>query len=415
MSDPGDRVREELLRFVRELSAAGVAVPANGVLAAARALDAVERFEKPQVRAALKATLVSREDDRGRFDRLFPVFWGRVTGEGSRAYPDGRLADVGPEESSVSAGIGGQDADTDAGSDEERGGGASESRAGATVTPRPDETAADAATTAQYSPSGDPDEFSADAIAVREADRIRAAVREFTRAVAELPGRRWQRGGAGRPDTRAALRRSLTGGGAPLPLPEQSRTDTAAKGVVLLDVSQSVLDTVDRGFLLQFVAALRREWRRTRVFFFDTDVREVSTAFDAPSIGAAVRALEAAQTEWGGGTRIGHALSEVKATHPEAVDWAATAIVVSDGLERGGLDELEDAMAWLSRRASRVLWLNPLAVSDRYEPTARGMATALPFVDGLYGFAGPGDLERIAEALTQYGPRTELTRSVGRP
>ncbi|GGL56384.1 VWA domain-containing protein [Halocalculus aciditolerans] len=412
MSVDPDTLRDELLRFVRELSESNVAVPANGALAAARALDAVERFEEAQVRAALRATLVTREADLEPFDRLFSVFWTRVTGEGSPAYADGRLSDDVRPETGVSASIGGTDPNASEVGDDRASGG-SAAGAGATVTPGSNDADADA-TTAQYSPAGSPDEFSADAVAVRDTARVEAAVRAFTRAVADLPGRRWQQSGRGRPDTRAALRRSLSAGGAPLPLPEQSRKETAAKGIVLVDVSQSVLDTVDRGFLLQFVAALRREWRRTRVFFFDTDVREVSTAFDAPSIAAAVRELEAAQTEWGGGTRIGHALAEVRDTYPDAVDWATTAVVVSDGLERGELDELEGAMAWLSRRASRVLWLNPLAVSERYEPTARGMATALPFVDGLYGFAGPDDLERVAAELAQYGPRTELAARGGR-
>jgi hypothetical protein len=42
--------------------------------------------------------------------------------------------------------------------------------------------------------------------------------------------------------------------------------------------------------------------------------------------------------------------------------------------------------------AYRILWVNPLADSPGYQPLARGMAAALPFVDRFL----PGD---TAEAL----------------
>ena len=38
-------------------------------------------------------------------------------------------------------------------------------------------------------------------------------------------------------------------------------------------------------------------------------------------------------------------------------------------------------MARLSRVAHRVVWVNPLKASRDYEPLARGMAAALPYVD----------------------------------
>ena len=49
-------------------------------------------------------------------------------------------------------------------------------------------------------------------------------------------------------------------------------------------------------------------------------------------------------------------------------------------------------------RAGRVIWLNPLLGDPRYEPTARGMAAALPFVDR---FAPAHDLETLERLLPQ--------------
>jgi hypothetical protein len=65
---------------------------------------------------------------------------------------------------------------------------------------------------------------------------------------------------------------------------------------------------------------------------------------------------------------------------------------------------LERELSWLSRRGKRVFWLNPLAAGEAYEPTARGMAAALPYLDGLFAFAGPGDVAELAGQLRRQGP-----------
>ena len=61
-------------------------------------------------------------------------------------------------------------------------------------------------------------------------------------------------------------------------------------------------------------------------------------------------------------------------------------------------------MTWLSRRSRAVLWLNPLAASAKYEPTCRGMAASLPYVDGLFALAGPEDLSEVARQVNRHGP-----------
>jgi hypothetical protein len=185
-------------------------------------------------------------------------------------------------------------------------------------------------------------------------------------------------------------------------LPKRRRKRTDVRGVVLADVSQSVLDVIDRDFLIRFLHALRSEWKSTRVFLFDTDVRDVSTAFDADSTAAAYAALERAEAEWGGGTRIGHALTTIRDRHPTTVDRRTVVLVVSDGLEMGDVSELADGVSWLAGRAPLVLWLNPLAAMEPFEPTASGMAAALPHVDGVFAFADHTDVTEIARQLERY-------------
>jgi hypothetical protein len=86
------------------------------------------------------------------------------------------------------------------------------------------------------------------------------------------------------------------------------------------------------------------------------------------------------------------------------VDRRTVAFVVSDGLEMGDVSVLEREVAWLARRAKRLFWLNPLAADDAYEPAARGMAAALPYLDGLFAFAAPADVAELSRQLRRHGP-----------
>lgn len=139
-----------------------------------------------------------------------------------------------------------------------------------------------------------------------------------------------------------------------------ARRTTGVRWTFIVDVSRSVPDTIDRDFLLRFLRTVFDEWRRARIVLFDTSVREVTAQFAAPSADAAVRALQQAETKWGGGTRIGNAIQSVRRDDPRAVDRKTTAFVVSDGLEVGETGELEQGMAWLARRSDTVLWLLPV-------------------------------------------------------
>ncbi|MFB6359965.1 MAG: VWA domain-containing protein, partial [Halobacteriales archaeon] len=202
---------------------------------------------------------------------------------------------------------------------------------------------------------------------------------------------------------RRALRRSFGAGGTvpDIPWRQQQRSDVLA--VVLVDVSQSVLDTIDRGFLLRFLRELYDAWRDVRIFFFDTHVREVTDAFAVPSTQGALLALERAEAEWGGGTRIGHAFETVRTEHPYAIDRESTVFVISDGLEVDEIERLEAEMAQVHRKSNAVFWLNPLATSTEYEPTCRGMAASLPYIDGLFPFSDAADVEEMARQLRLRG------------
>lgn len=404
-------VRVALTRFVRALRAAGAAVPANAALPGAEALATVGLADRDAVRAALRAALISRREDLPVYDRLFPRFWDALgaalrgetdaeSGTDAGAEPDGQLApvsnegassaaDAGASDGTESVEIGGGIAPTD---DEETRGSESET--------------ASERSAAVFSPVGESSPFDVDSHVLTTHAAVEAvedAVDELTDALASLPGRRTTPATRGRVDARAAMRRSHGTGGVVLDVPRRAPADAAVRGLVLVDVSESVLDTVDRGFLLQFLRALTTEWRAVRTFFFDTAVTEVTAALGRPTPDEAVRALEAAETAWGGGTRIGDAFVTVRDGYPTAVDRRTVVIVVSDGLETGDVSELESGIAWLSRRGRQVFWLNPLAASTAYEPICRGMEAALPYLEGLFAFADVRDLRDMTRQLRRHG------------
>lgn len=74
-------------------------------------------------------------------------------------------------------------------------------------------------------------------------------------------------------------------------------------------------------------------------------------------------------------------------------------VVCSDGLDRGDPRQIGEEMARIARYAFRVVWVNPLKADERYEPLARGMAAALPYLDRLMTGHDLASLDEFACAL----------------
>lgn len=418
-----EHVLGELVRFGRTLRANGANVPATAALSAAEALATVGLDDRERVAAATAATMLVESTDRETFDEQFPTFWYRLrTGLEAVATTDsvgdraedgsrGLVADDGP----ASIGADGEpeadgDGDADADGDPGDAGGDREVLASRVSDRRADaapELAEDDPGTrtrsSTYSGAGEGDVVDGGAVPVGE-QLDRTALRRFERALATLAGRRWTPGAGDRVDARRALRESVGTGGVPVSLPRRERRRSALRWTILVDVSRSVLDTVDRGFLLSFLDAVVADGRTVRVFFFDTEIREVTDAFAGAGGVDPAAALAGAEVAWGGGTRIGDAFAAVRTRWPGAVDRRTVTLVVSDGLDVGEVDRLEAGTTWLARRAAALVWLNPLAASPAYEPTCRGMAAALPYVDALFAFAGPDDVREVARQLERHGP-----------
>ena len=61
----------------------------------------------------------------------------------------------------------------------------------------------------------------------------------------------------------------------------------------------------------------------------------------------------------------------------------AVVVIVSDGWDGGDPARVGEQIARLARLAHRIVWVNHVQQSDRYEPTVGGMSAALPYVDAF--------------------------------
>ena len=231
-----------------------------------------------------------------------------------------------------------------------------------------------------------------------------AEIAELMRRVRfAAPRRRSRRRGAARqgsPDLRRTLRASLRAGGEPIAPAWRERRLRRRRLVLLVDVSGS-MSAYSRA-LVDFAHAAVRADRRFEAFAFGTRLTRLTRALDTPRPDdARWRAAELA-ADWEGGTRIGESLKTFldRFGHP-GLARGAVVIVCSDGLEVGDPELVAAQMARLHRLAHRVVWVNPLKASDGYEPLARGMAAALPWVDVFvsgHSLASLTELAQLVEA-----------------
>ncbi len=73
--------------------------------------------------------------------------------------------------------------------------------------------------------------------------------------------------------------------------------------------------------------------------------------------------------------------------------------MISDGLDRGEIDLLQREVARLQRGCYRLMWINPLLGAPGYEPLARGMRAALPYIDDFVPARNLATLEQLAERI----------------
>lgn len=197
----------------------------------------------------------------------------------------------------------------------------------------------------------------------------------------------------GRVDLRRTIRQNISRGGELLELSFRGRKRQQQRLVILLDISGSM--NAYSLFLLRFVYALQKHFRRVDAFLFSTQLTEITTAMRKRELKAALNTLSEEAAGWSGGTKIGESLADFNLHHSSgALSRDTVFIILSDGWDTGEPAVLAAELAAIRRRVSKLIWLNPLLGMHDYEPVTRGMAAALPHIDV---FAPAHNLESLLQ------------------
>lgn len=214
-------------------------------------------------------------------------------------------------------------------------------------------------------------------------DALRRLSREASSRLPRRRGHRRMRARRGLfADLRRTLRETVRNDGEVLRLGQLRRRLRPRKLLLLIDVSGSMKARTEEN--MKLAHALLQVVHTAEVFTFGTRLTRVTRALRLKRREQALNAAGHLVSDWDGGTRIGEALQAFLAV-PRFGGYArgAAVVIVSDGLERGDVSALRDAVAKLSRRAWRVSWLTPLASGAGFRPQTEALIAIERFVDDL--------------------------------
>jgi uncharacterized protein with von Willebrand factor type A (vWA) domain len=200
------------------------------------------------------------------------------------------------------------------------------------------------------------------------------------------------------------VRRALSTGGQPL-IWRWLRAGSRPRPIVLIcDISGS-MERYSR-FLLRFAHALSRSGVSLEVFAFATRLTRITRELRTRRGDEAIRRVSYRVVDWCGGTRIGESLHELNRRWVRrTIRSGAIVLLVSDGWERGDVDQLRREMATLQRSCHRLIWLDPLAGRPGFEPATAGLRAALPYADKLLPCATLASLEELGVLLARLSRR----------
>ena len=366
----------------------------------ARALSVVPPDSRPRLYWAARITLVRRQPDLAAFDAVFAsVFADAMLPVESRRGDDRTLPKAAEDESLVAVPRGSDEAEDPQGT---------LGLPWATLSP-------------VVSSAGDTD--SDTAVPERLASDLEALTdlpfEALSEAETELlgrwlearlrswPTRRTRRRRPGSTGRQVALRptvaRSRRTGWEPVELVRVRAVTKPRKVVMLCDVSQSMQPQIGAYFHLMraLTVVLGGE-----AFSFSTSLTRLTPMMRHRSAAQAVAEASEQVTDRFGGTRIATSVNALLSSHHGNAMRGGIVIIGSDGWDSEPPDRLANAMARLSRRAHRVVWINPRAAAPGFEPLVGTMAAAMPFCDD---FLPAADFRALAAVVTELGRATRAS------
>lgn len=384
-----DRTMLRLLAagFVDALREAGVEVPIGATLVYVRALAAVNNLDRASRYWCGRTTLINRSEDFMTYHKVFGRYWA------GREYLDEPNAFT----KTTSVAVDEQDDAEDSVDNDEAGDQHGE----------PDVVMRYSAI--EVLRDKDFAEYTPDEIAelnfLMAQMRLGGALRASRRKVAS-------KARGAHPDLRRTVRRAMAHGGEPIERRFRDPSQRRRRVVLLVDISGS-MEPYSRA-LLRFVHATVLARGRVESFTLGTRLTRLTRELQTLDPDRALANASEAVGDWSGGTRLGES---IRAFNDE---WAvrgmsrgAVVVILSDGWDRGEPELMSEQMARLARVSYRLIWSNPLKASHGYQPLARGMAAALPYLDEFVEGHSLRALEQLAEAINRTehdSPRAPVRR-----
>jgi uncharacterized protein with von Willebrand factor type A (vWA) domain len=334
--------------FARSLRRAGLTIPVDSVIQYVRAIEAVGIDRHDPVYWAGRTVLLHRHEDVDTYDRVFDSFWwGHSLLASPASRPEQWFAEV---ENDAPESLSDDDA------------------------PR---------RLALFSYS-DVDQLRHKDFAACTAEELEEMFRLLRRVTVKATqrSRRMRRSTRdhGRLDARATMRQALRSDGEIVRLVHREPTPRMRRVVLLCDVSGS-MEPYARA-LLRFLHVAVVGRRRVEAFAVGTRLTRLTRQLSSRDPDAALSQAMERVLDWSGGTRLGEGIGTFNTRFGmPGMARGAVVVILSDGLDRGDPVQLAGEMARLHRAAHQTIWVNPLKASVGYEPLARGMAAALPYVD----------------------------------
>jgi uncharacterized protein with von Willebrand factor type A (vWA) domain len=398
------------LLFTRALRAEGLTTDLGAAIDFSRALTLVDIGDHEQVRAAGSAIFVRRRDEVDTYHRVFDRFWTRY--ELAIEPPDWELEiDTAGAEQEQASQVGSPDGE-DTG--EVIGGAADDAEA-------PESEGAELADEDGASRSwSERERFMQKPFDRMSPDELRDAERLVDQVRPRLEQRRSRRQQLHRHGklvaARQMFRANLQNGGDLVEWFWRRPAMRPRSITVLCDISGS-MERHSR-LLIRFAMALHRMSNvRTEAFVFGTHLSRVTHELAGRDPDVALDKVSAAVSDWSGGTRIGASLEQFNRQWARrTLRSSGVVIIVSDGWDRGDPALVRRAMGRLQRSCHRLIWLDPLAGTEFYQPLAGGMAAAYPFIDDLVAVNDLASLFHLGELLAEMAEhRSRRPDRNGRP
>jgi uncharacterized protein with von Willebrand factor type A (vWA) domain len=400
-AEPGQKLLRRSLQFGRLLRANGIKVTSSQVFDFVHATQHIGIRNRRRFKEAAEACLVTRGEDREMFSLLFDTFWRsrRITDDSGEQLPN--FADQDAQMIEGLDDADGEDGEGDAQLGEGMEGLAIDEDADGGEPGDADDSDLESILTYSSSEALRTKDFSE--FTQEELDAARWLMRHLKWEIGMRKSRRKVATSKGRfIDARRTMRRSLQTAGVPLKISRRRVKLKPRALIVICDISGS-MDRYSR-LLLQFIHTIENDMAKVEAFVFGTRLTRITRVLKKRPIDEAITRVSREVQDWAGGTRIGESLQTFNTDYARRVlRNGAVVLIISDGWDRGDPTLLGTEMMRLQRSCYRLIWLNPLLGSPRYQPLTRGMQAALPFIDDFLPVHNLESLELLADHLSNIG------------